>query len=291
MPLGLTAVLVLLSGCRTAINHDDPVGPRWAGDLADRPPPAAPSHLSVVAFNIQYAEEIDSALVLLRVEPDLRNADILLLQEMDEAGARRIAEELGLAWRYYPAIFNLRNDRNFGNAVLSRWPIVADRKILLPHVAAFTRSRRIATAATVRVGPWPVRVYSTHLATQVQMLPGERREQLAAVLEDAEPFDRVIIGGDLNSHGLARLAKAVGFRTPTDGGERTTALGNWDHIFLRGFGDGPIRAGVVTDVRSASDHRPVWVRLPLPRVDSPARPERVPSRGDAAYGSRPNSDA
>jgi endonuclease/exonuclease/phosphatase family metal-dependent hydrolase len=91
--------------------------------------------LRIVSFNIEFGVHVDSAIGLLTSDPALRAADVILLQEMDGEGTERVADALGFWYVYFPAIYHLRTHREFGNAVLSRWPIVEDRKILLPHTA------------------------------------------------------------------------------------------------------------------------------------------------------------
>src|SRR5688500_14225041 len=156
--------LCLSSACRTGQNYPGAAEPRYAGvgAAADRP---VPDTLRIVSFNVKYAERVDSAIVVLTTERALRDPDVLLLQEMDADGTRRIAQALGMSYVYYPAIFRHRSAKDFGNAVLSRWPIVADSKLVLPHVSRYARTQRTATAATVRVGDMDLRVYSTHLGT------------------------------------------------------------------------------------------------------------------------------
>lgn len=257
---------VAATACATGRNYVDIEGPRYNGVGTGYVAPAAqPKSLRVVTFNIEFARELDAALDVLQNEPALRDPDVVLLQEMDEPSVRRIADELSLHYTYYPATFSLRSDRDFGNAVLSRWPIVADEKLVLPHLGVFARTQRIATAATVQVGNRRVRVYSIHLATLVQMLPHARREQLTAVFDNAASFEHVVVGGDLNTQSLSRAALERGYATPTEDGPPTTALGRWDHIFVKGF-DVPAQddTGTISDVLGSSDHRPVWVVVVFP---------------------------
>jgi endonuclease/exonuclease/phosphatase family metal-dependent hydrolase len=189
----------------------------------------------------------------------LRGADVLLLQEMHEESTRRIAAALGLGYVYYPAIFHYRTNRHMGNAVLSRWPIVEDRKIVLPHVSRFVRTQRIATAATIRVGDLLVRVYSTHLGTMGDVAPEARRDQLRAILADADRYARVVIGGDMNDVAVGQVAREKGYAWPTERGPPTTSLGRVDHIFLKGLAaPDSSAAGTVLDVGGASDHLAVW---------------------------------
>ena len=222
-------------------------------------PPRLSDTLRIVSFNIEYALRIDSALAVLTQEPALRNADVVLLQEMDAPATRYIARMLGMWFVYYPATLHLRHKRDFGNAVLSRWPIIEDAKISLPHHARFIGTARTATAATIRVGENDIRVYSTHLGTYVNITGDQRRAQLQAILDDARPYARVILGGDMNDPSVAELARASGYIWPTREGPRTAAIGRLDHILVKGlFTPDSGAAGTILNVRHASDHRPIW---------------------------------
>jgi endonuclease/exonuclease/phosphatase family metal-dependent hydrolase len=189
----------------------------------------------------------------------LRDANVILLQEMNEKATRQVAEALGLWYVYYPAIYHFRTKQLFGNAVLSRWPITEDRKIVLPHVSRFVRTQRTATAATIQLGSQQVRVYSTHLGTPSDIGAGGRRDQLGAILGDAAQYRRVIIGGDMNDANVGRVAQKMGYAWPTERGPPTSRLGRLDHIFLRGFvSPDSAGSGAVLDVGHTSDHLPVW---------------------------------
>ncbi|MFL5403859.1 MAG: endonuclease/exonuclease/phosphatase family protein [Gemmatimonadales bacterium] len=253
-------LLLLLAGCHTGRNYSSPEGPRYAGG-----PPAASvtggdtTRIKVVSFNVEFSQRIDSAIALLRRDSVLRDADVVLLQEMNEEATQQVADSLGLSYVYYPAIYHYRTHQLFGNTVLSRWPIVEDRKLVLPHLSRFVRTQRTATAATVRVGSSLVRVYSTHLGTMGDLGSGGRRDQLRAILKDAARYSRVIIGGDMNDAGVGRVARDAGFLWPTEHGPPTSRLGRLDHIFLKGFISPDSGAsGAVLDVGHASDHLPVW---------------------------------
>jgi len=268
--LGLFLGALGLSGCRTGNNYLDPRGPRYAGGVAE--PPAGAFDIRefrVVSFNVKFAVHIDSAIVLLKADPALRDADVVLLQEMDEPGTRRIASALGLSYVYYPAVMHRRSNRDFGNAVLSRWPILEDSKIILPHPSLLARSQRTATATTICAADSPLRVYSLHLGTIADISPDERRRQLRAVLADAASWDQVVVGGDMNDAEVGELALTAGYDWPTRNGPRTTVLGRLDHIFTKGLEPPPAAAaGTVADNREASDHLPVWTTVLLP--DEPA---------------------
>ena len=251
---------VTASGCVAGLNYG-PTGPRYFGE----PTPifkrvdVASDTLRVVSFNIAFAKRVDRAIAVLTRDSTLRIADVVLLQEMDEPGARKVADALGMWYAYYPATFHLLTNRDFGNAVLSRWPIVEDSKILLPHISRFRKTQRAATAATLRVGDKLVRVYSAHLGTPADVGPGARRNQLRTILADAARYERVIIGGDMNNFSVGRVARDSGYHWPTEKGARTIRLWKWDHIFLKGLAlPDSAPAGGARDAGGASDHKPIW---------------------------------
>src|SRR6185436_20726564 len=102
------------------------------------------------------------------------------------------------------------------------------------------------------------RVYNVHLATMVDNGPRQRREQLAAVLEDADRFGQVVLSGDFNSDRVPELALERGYSWPTRDLGPTNAIWAMDHILLKGLAlAGPSAYGSVRDSVGASDHKPV----------------------------------
>jgi endonuclease/exonuclease/phosphatase family metal-dependent hydrolase len=253
----LALLCTALLGCATGRNYPDARGPRYAGSA---PAAATADSLRIVSFNLHFAERIDAAIGLLREHPQLRDADILALQEMDEAGTQRLAEALGMHWVYYPATVHPHHERNFGNAVLARRPILNDHKLVLPHLGRFRKTQRVAVAGEIEFGGSIVRIYSVHLETALEMGPESRREQAQAIVEDARGArGPVIVAGDLNSQGAGSAFTTAGFGWPTRGLPATTSLFHWDHIFLKGLAlRTPASRGVAGDARDASDHKPVW---------------------------------
>ncbi len=259
-----------VGGCRAVVNYQSPLGPRYAGGSTAASPAAvaAGSHmLRVVTYNVQWGKHVDRAISVLTTRAPLPDADIVVLQEMDAEGTRRIADALGMAWVYYPAAVHPKLGHDFGNAILSRWPIVVDEKLLLPHIGGLRHAQRIATAATVLVGALQVRVYSAHLGTPGDIRSSKRRDQADAILADAATYPLVIVAGDMNSHGIGKEFVANGYVWPTEHNGFTTAVFNWDHVFLKGFAaPSPDRqlTGIVRDTLGTSDHDPVWAVAQLP---------------------------
>src|SRR5258706_8725441 len=267
----LTSLLLLVGYTASSNGVEHAGGARGPGPDAP-PPPTTTVHadghlLRVVTYNVQWGKHIDRAINVLQTRAPLPDADIVVLQEMDAEGTRRIADALGMSWVYYPAAVHPKLGHDFGNAVLSRWPIVADEKLMLPHIGGLRHAQRIATAATVLVGTVKVRVYSAHLGTPSDIRPSKRRDQADMIIADAAAYPFVIVAGDMNNHGIRKEFFAGGYQVPTEHNGFTTAFFNWDHVFLKGFTT-PARAqrftGIVRDTLGTSDHDPVWAVAQLP---------------------------
>lgn len=262
---------LVVSACVTGQNYTTPEGPRYAGPVPRVAvmPQAHGDTVRVVTFNIQYAVHIDSALSVLENTPELRDPDIVLLQEMDLPGTQRIADALGMSFVYYPSSKRKDTKRDWGNAILSPWPIADDAKLILPHILFVAKTQRIATAATVSVAGKPIRVYSTHLGTVFNVTPGQRKDQLKTILEDAAKYDRVIVGGDMNSGSVGKIATKYGYAWPTKHVARTVKKWRLDHVFFKGFAIPDSAAATVENNRGASDHKPVWARAVLTDEKAP----------------------
>jgi len=227
--------------------------------------PQSGRELRLVTFNTRYATQVESTITLLTSTPALGDADIVALQEVDAAATARIARSLGMGYVYYPATMHPKHRRDFGNAILTRWPIVTDQKLVLPHLGRFRKSERVATAATITVGGAPIRVYSAHLGMFTEIGQGSKRDQAETIIADARNHDRVIVLGDMNSHGIGRNFRRAGYDWPTEHNPHTIMYWNWDHVFLKGIALAHDSAtGVVRDNRGASDHRAVWAVVASP---------------------------
>jgi endonuclease/exonuclease/phosphatase family metal-dependent hydrolase len=252
-------------------NYDDLEGPKFEGFYA--PTALSPQDiLKVVSYNIRFGEAVEAAVNAFRQYVQLINADIVCLQEMDEVSTESIARQLRYNFVYFPACIHNYHGRNFGNAILSKWPLLGTKKIILPGLSPLTRQIRLAAKAWLQVGKREIVVYSTHTEVYLTMI-NHRRQQADALISDiahtVEESQYVIVGGDFNtvSHrginrlvnqfarvGLERASKGAG-ATMMRYAYRPTAA---DHIFVRGLrtlGRGAVRQA------AASDHAPVWVML------------------------------
>ena len=227
------------------------------------------SSIRVVTWNIQFGVEVAAAADALMRTDDLRSADIVLLQEMDEVGTETIARSVGLNHVFASSGVHTRTGRHFGNAVLSKWPLRDPEVVLLSHRSAVQGQNRIAVRATVSLGGFDIDACSVH--TEVPSLsPPKRRRQFEEIAEATERWvpNRLIVGGDFNTltrRGAALVSRRmlrIGADRVSAGAGSTLRRGGkefvLDHIFARGLT--PLGCGVVRGV-SASDHRPLWVQL------------------------------
>jgi len=250
---------------------DDPHGPRFEGQYAAEPA-VDRGRFIVVTYNIQKGLAVDKAGEALQRMERLREADVVLLQEMEETGVEQIARRLQANYVYYPA-FTRRNGRNAGNAVLARWPLADAHKVILPRRHPVSGQLRIGVRATVHMAEKSIVVYSVHTETY-STLASHRNAQVAAIVDDIGPGDSpVIVGGDFNSvsrRSVQRLGEqfaAIGLvRVSADAGPTITKLhfrSVVDHVFARALE--PIASGTVEGA-GASDPLPVWVHLAVPVV-------------------------
>jgi endonuclease/exonuclease/phosphatase family metal-dependent hydrolase len=256
-----------------AENYLDPGGPRHAGAGPTTSPDLDPASLTVVTYNVRFAFHAEEAAELLAEHPELRRADVVALQEMNATAAALIAERLGMSWVYYPSARHPRAGGDFGNAVLSRWPIVADRKVLLPGLSIPRGMARTASMAEMETPLGRIRVYSVHAETPVALLPAARERQVRALCDDTRDFDGpVIVAGDFNARDLpGQILPACGFAWPTRDEVATVGPFAWDHVFARGLPPAS-SSGVAIEGLKASNHAAVWVTFPTNRGDGKSRP-------------------
>lgn len=264
----LTALVVIIATRTPAENYLDSDGPIYTGSYAEEAPPFTGS-LKVVSWNLNFATRVDQAINEFQTVDELRDADIILLQEMDENSIEKIAQSLHYNYIYYPAAIHRRHNRQFGNAILSKWPLSEPQKIILSDNFRGLKHNRIAARALVNLGDQQVVAYSAHL-DMVWMLPGQSDTQVDVLVRQIGGEENpVIIGGDFNSWssksieilderfgeiGLIRVSKGTGPTIETYGGLKLTL----DHIFTNDFLES--QAGIWQQPK-VSDHSAVWAIL------------------------------
>jgi endonuclease/exonuclease/phosphatase family metal-dependent hydrolase len=225
------------------------------------------------------AKETDAAKIAgqLRAVPRLRNADVLLLQEVAHADGHRgsVADEIAAEFRmnvaYAPAAPGVRDQ---GIAILSRYPLRDVRIVRLCRYDLLWHSRaRFAVMATVAAPSGDFRIANAHLDTRVN--PGERVRQLGDALKDEGV---AVVAGDFNTNNFYWLLHAVPVPVP---GIQTSAIRQMmarrgfvsalgkstttfdylgmqlDWVFARGL---RTRASEVIPM-GFSDHHAVWVEI------------------------------
>jgi len=273
-----TALLLLCAGLSSCawpfrfINYSLSDTPRYS--LTVDPPynNTQREKIKVVSYNIKHSGKIKEAIDLLKNNENLAGADILLLQEMIPSAVEKIAAELDYNYVFYPAVVHPILHDNFGNAVLSKWPITYDKNTILPSPKENGR-HRIAVSAKLNINNKEVLVYSLHMG--VFMKPGERSRQIQGILDAiSQDTEYCIIAGDFNTikkkdqEEVIQTFTQAGFTHATYNVDWTynhwyflNYKSTFDHIFTRGLK--VLKGGNVND-RSASDHTPIWTQLSGP---------------------------
>lgn len=190
-----------------------------AGD----PPP--PQRLRVLAWNLERGLELDGQRAFLRDHPVAREADVLLLSEVDRGCSRtcgrhvgrELAEALRMDYAFGVQYVELpRRARRrtlqidtvceHGNAILSRWPLADVRR--LQHTRTARWDDRVdeprlggctSLRADVMVPGGPLRVYAVHFDSGLGDDAFRRAQAADLVADAADCAGPVLIGGDMNT--------------------------------------------------------------------------------------------
>ncbi|MDP2958684.1 MAG: endonuclease/exonuclease/phosphatase family protein [Longimicrobiales bacterium] len=248
------------------------------GDEVVAPPPGA---LRVMTYNIHYGDPDLSKITEVICSS---GADVIALQEVDVHFSERsgfadqaseIAKACGMEFRYGP-IYDLpplepgKPNRQFGPAILTRYPVVSWKNHLLTRLSTQADAPPTPMTGflqvTVDVDGTAVDVFSTHL--DFRRDPAVRKTQVAEMLAIlGTPSRPTVLMGDMNAPPdreelaplFAKLRDAwAGHTDPGLTGPSDAPTGRIDYVFLAG----PIRASSahVLDT-TASDHRPVVADL------------------------------
>jgi endonuclease/exonuclease/phosphatase family metal-dependent hydrolase len=247
--------------------------------------PAADT-ISIASMNLDHEASFDKVLHDVEAAPRLRNADILLLQEVAHVDggasiASRLADKMG-----YHVAFSPEGPKVYdrGLAVVSKFPI-EDSKVewLTPYNLHFKTRHRFALAVKLRTPSGELRIWTAHLDTRIN--PVQRLGQLQPVMDEASKLTGPrLIGGDFNTndfywiehmlpipHGgsyrsKVRLAMAqLGFKTPFADDLVTLPVihQHLDWLFVNGME--PLSSS--TEPIPFSDHHAIWAAF---RVARPA---------------------
>jgi len=272
--LHLILILFFFNSCKIVTIYPNETGPVWLSNEVSTEAPVDLTDLSVVSFNIEKSEKIDLAIEELKSIKDFNKPDILLLQEMDEAGVKKIAEAFEMNYLYFPASVQKNGEHNFGNAILSKTKLTEAHKLILPH-ARVDKQIRCATSCFVNIGDKRILIYSVHLET-IMVTRKKRHNQMDALVTDIltkiATADAVIVGGDFNTLYKKDLEALVDKFDKVDLDWQTKELGatgsfyfnlikpSNDHIFTSGLK--LLSIGKMQDCRS-SDHWPIHVQVSM----------------------------
>ncbi len=242
---------------------------------SEEPAVAPPPVFRALTYNIHHAEGVDGKLDLVRIAKVIREsrADIVALQEVDQrvnrsesvAQPAELARRTGLHFVFGPNI-PLQGGQ-YGNALLSRWPIERTHNHLLPCLNS--GEQRGVLECLVRSPFGPIRVFATHFDHRRD--PAERtlsakfvNELLAQDLQTP-----TLLLGDLNAEWQsAELASLADHwhrlhpeplpTIPVDQPKRQI-----DFILLAPRERWQAKQFQVLDESVASDHRPMLAELEL----------------------------
>lgn len=238
----------------------------------------------VMSYNIHHGEGADGGLDLDRIADVVRSekAEVVGLQEVDRFWRRSdfadqvayLAEELDMH-AAYGANLDLPPDdpsqprRQYGTAILSKYPIVESKNTFLPKTG--NNEQRGLLEALVKVKGAPVRFYNTHLQHNSSV---ERALQVRAIMEHTGDVEGPqVLMGDLNAlpeaPELAPLYERYADAWPL-GGEGpgyTISAENptrrIDYVFVT---PDVVVEGASVPRTLASDHLPVVADLSVPRT-------------------------
>lgn len=182
--------------------------------------------LTLASYNMHYGVGQDGRYDLQRIAEAVREADIICLQEVTQnwpqtghedqlatiaTGLNRYAafgEMLSVDVSEKAPCGTVRNRRaTFGNAVLSRWPILHSRAVPLPKQtpAGSFDLQRILVEAVIAVPGLPLRVYSVHLSDLSAEQRGPQVDALRRAVAEApvsgKPWDHTSAFLEFLGHG------------------------------------------------------------------------------------------
>ncbi len=179
-----------------------------SGAVAAGPPDR---EFSVATYNIHHGAGIDGVLDLERIAQEIERggADVIGLQEVDRNWSERsafvdqaewLARRLGMhvAYAAYLDLAPIDPDdprRQYGTAVLSRFPILSSTNTLLPRPRGGEQRGLLETVVNVR--GIRVRVANTHLQHNSAQERLAQTERIVELLADAK--EPTVLVGDLNA--------------------------------------------------------------------------------------------
>ena len=252
-------------------------------------PPSADT-ISVASLNLAHETNFEKILHDVEAAPRLRNADVLLLQEVASVdGGPSVADRLARQLNYSVS-FSPEGPKVYdrGLAVLSKFTI-EDSKVerLKPYNLLFKSRSRFALAVKIRVPAGDLRIWNAHLDTRINA--EQRLKQIQPVMEEAAGLSGPrLIGGDFNTNDffwiehtvpfprggyrstVRRAMAKVGFETPFADSLTTLPIArqHLDWMFVSGMEALSSSAEPIP----FSDHNAIWAAFRVSRQEEPPKP-------------------
>jgi endonuclease/exonuclease/phosphatase family metal-dependent hydrolase len=235
--------------------------------------------LKILSYNIHHAEGVDRKLDVERIAAVIRGceADVVAVQEVDRGVERskKIDEpgELARLTKLEHFVFGKTIDHqggDYGNLVLSRFPIVSSKVHRFPNEAGAEQRGAVEAEISPPDGP-AFRLFGTHLDFgRKDASEADRQGAIRLVNERVEATGQpAILAGDFNCVPGSRTIENVlktwtqsnasdAFTTPVDKPTRQI-----DFVFLRPKGQWKVIDVKVLDEAVASDHRAILATVEL----------------------------
>ena len=161
--------------------------------------------MKIVTFNVHFGENTEAIAAAFAGNKNLRDADIIFLQEIEHhksekvSRADRLARALRLKHAYVPAR-TIAADGTHGLAILSKYDLLNIKTLALPKYTFFSLSRpRIAMTAVADVRGSKVILANIHLDTRLNSV--ERIAQAKALMDELKKdhAKKIIMAGDFNT--------------------------------------------------------------------------------------------
>ncbi|MDP1589745.1 MAG: endonuclease/exonuclease/phosphatase family protein [Prosthecobacter sp.] len=243
--------------------------------------------IRIMTYNVHGCVGCDGRLDHARIAEVIaaEGADVVALQELDVSRersgrvhqARIIADLLAMQFHFHPA-HRIREEEEYGDALLARWPLRLRRAAELPTVKErLAFEPRGALWASITVNGREIQVINTHLG----LSNNERKAQIAALmgagwLQHADCTPPRVLCGDFNAlpcsavykracRGMSDTQRMLPGQRPKATFPSRWPLVRLDYIFVSaGFTCDQVRVVNTPLARVASDHLPLVADLHLP---------------------------
>ena len=238
--------------------------------------------MRIMTYNIRAGRGMDGRLSLARIAQviEAESPDVVALQEVDskrrrttyQDQAHMLAEQLG----YHCAFVHARRwtQGEYGNAILSRYPMRDFRRLALPKPARLPVEARCLLQCRLAHPEGDVWIWNTHLG----LLAAERRAQVAAMVQEFLLHQELplVLCGDFNCRPRSKEIIGLGLHLERVLSQRTfpgfLPVVHLDHVFhTRHLRVDRTFVPKTMLARRASDHLPLvvdleWSRKPVETV-------------------------